>query len=165
MYIKEMAIGPGKSNKFCERWRCPYLVTQRLSEWNYQIQIKPEKEVVVNVSRMEKCHNPPTRKRITRNFVRDTVVKNENRKYTREDAETPCVPGRFILRPLPDEVLRGSAETGMNWANPTIQSITPTCYLVPRPKDRTVTIVNNCQTILGVIFGVLTHELPKWRLR
>jgi hypothetical protein len=62
VYLKEMSVGVGKIKKFRDRWRGPFLITKRLSDWNYQIQIKPSKTVVVNVNRMKKCHNPPTKK-------------------------------------------------------------------------------------------------------
>jgi len=39
------------------------VITRRLSDLNYQIQIKPGKCVVVNVNRLKKCHNPQRRKR------------------------------------------------------------------------------------------------------
>jgi hypothetical protein len=49
VYLKEMTVGVGKSKKFRDRWRGPFLI-KRLSDWNYQIQIKPGKTVVVNVN-------------------------------------------------------------------------------------------------------------------
>jgi transposase InsO family protein len=112
VYIKEMAVRPGKSKKFRDRWRGPYLVTQRLSDWNYQIQIKPGKVVIVNVNHMKKCHNPPARKKITKSLARDTVARNRKEKSTSVDEETSCVPGRYIYRPLLDEVPQNSTETG-----------------------------------------------------
>jgi hypothetical protein len=54
VYLKEMPVGVGKSKKFRDRWRGPFLITKRLSDWNYQIQIKPGTTVVVNVNRMKR---------------------------------------------------------------------------------------------------------------
>ena len=50
VYLIEMAVGIGKSKKFRERWRGPFLVTKTLSYWNYQIKLKPGKMVVVNAN-------------------------------------------------------------------------------------------------------------------
>ena len=58
IYLKEMATGPGKSKKFRGRWRGPFEVIKRLSDWNYQIPMKPGKDVVANVNRMKLCRNP-----------------------------------------------------------------------------------------------------------
>jgi hypothetical protein len=62
VYLKEMSVEVGKRKKFRDRWRGPYLITKRLSDWNYQIQIKPGKTVIVNVNRMKRCNSPPTKK-------------------------------------------------------------------------------------------------------
>jgi hypothetical protein len=48
-----LAIGPGKSKKF-DRWRGPFLITKRLSEWNYQIQLKPGKTFLVNIVHIQR---------------------------------------------------------------------------------------------------------------
>ena len=45
VYLKEMAIGAGKSKKFRDRWRGPYQITKKLSDWNYQIWFKPGKRL------------------------------------------------------------------------------------------------------------------------
>jgi hypothetical protein len=62
VYLKEMAVGVGKSRKFRNRWRGPYLITKRFSDLNYQIQLNPGKHVTVNVNRLKKCHAPPQKK-------------------------------------------------------------------------------------------------------
>jgi hypothetical protein len=62
VYLKEMAVGVGKSRKFRNSWRGPYLLTKRFSDLNYQIQLKPGKHVTVNVNRLKKCHAPPQKK-------------------------------------------------------------------------------------------------------
>jgi hypothetical protein len=49
-YLKEMTVGVGKRKKFRDRWRGPFLITRRLSDRNYQIQLKPGKTVVLNVN-------------------------------------------------------------------------------------------------------------------
>ena len=59
IYLKEMTVGFGKSKKFCNRWRGPYLITRRFYDSNNQIQIKPGKHTTVNVNRMKKCHKLP----------------------------------------------------------------------------------------------------------
>jgi len=43
IYLKEIAVGVGKSMKFHNRWRGPYLIMKRLSDFNYQTQGKPGK--------------------------------------------------------------------------------------------------------------------------
>jgi hypothetical protein len=73
IYLKEMAIGPGKSKKFRGRWRGPFEITKRLSDWNYQIRMKPGKDV--NVNRMKLCRNPPTRKRTTGRLISGSKIK------------------------------------------------------------------------------------------
>jgi hypothetical protein len=62
VYLKEMSVGVGKTKTFRDRWRGPFLITNRLSDWNYQIQLQPGKRVVVNINCMKRCHNPPTKK-------------------------------------------------------------------------------------------------------
>jgi hypothetical protein len=57
-----MAVGVGKSRKFRNPWRGPYLITKRFSDLNYQIQLKPGKHVTVNFNRLKKCHAPPQKK-------------------------------------------------------------------------------------------------------
>jgi hypothetical protein len=82
VYIKEMALGPFKSKKFRDKWRAPYLVTQRISDRSNQIQIKPGKRVVVNVNRMKKCYSLPTRNKVTRYPPQDSVpAKKEQAKH------------------------------------------------------------------------------------
>ena len=56
VYLKEMAVGFGKSKTFRTRWRGPYLITKRFSDLNYQIQIKPGKLVIVNINRLKRCY-------------------------------------------------------------------------------------------------------------
>jgi len=63
IYLKEMTIGVGKSKKFRNKWRGPYLITRRFSDLNYQIQLKPGKFTTVNVNRMKKCQTPRQGKR------------------------------------------------------------------------------------------------------
>jgi len=59
IYLKEMTVGVGKSKKFRNKWRGPYLITSRFSDLNYQIQIKPGKFTTFNVNRMKRCHRLP----------------------------------------------------------------------------------------------------------
>jgi len=56
VYLKEMAVGVGKSKKFRTRWRGPYLITKRLSDLNYQFQIKPCKLAIMNINRLKRCY-------------------------------------------------------------------------------------------------------------
>jgi hypothetical protein len=53
----------GKSKKFRERWRGPFLITKRYTDLNYQIRIKPGKLATVNIKRLKKCHNHPRKKK------------------------------------------------------------------------------------------------------
>jgi hypothetical protein len=89
LYLKEMAIGVGKSKKFCDRWRGRFLITKRLSDWNYQIQLKPDKEVVVSVNRMKKCHSPPSKKRVFQRMVPDPKIVPTGSKSRDDDFEPP----------------------------------------------------------------------------
>jgi hypothetical protein len=79
-----MSVGVGKSKKFRDRWRGPFLITKRLSDWNYQIQLKPGKTVVVNVNRMKRCHNPPKKTRSNR----DTAVSKRMPTGNDQNSET-----------------------------------------------------------------------------
>jgi transposase InsO family protein len=97
IYLKEMAIGPGKSKKFRGRWRGPFEVIKRLSDWNYQIRMKPGKDVVVNVNRMKLCRSSPTRKRTTGRLISGSKIKLTEPKTVEQDIETPPVSGRPII--------------------------------------------------------------------
>jgi hypothetical protein len=89
--LKEMAVGVGKSKKVRNRWRGPYLITKRLSDLNYQIQIKPGKHVTVNVNRLKRCYDPPKR----RKDRQGTVPTTEDEQLTNG---TAVMTNRFIYR-------------------------------------------------------------------
>jgi hypothetical protein len=92
VYLKEMSVGVGKSKKFRDRWRGPFLITKRLLDWNYQIQLKPGKTVVVNVNRMKRCHNPPTKKtRSNRDTAGSKCVPTGNDQNNSETEMTDIV--------------------------------------------------------------------------
>jgi len=79
VYLKEMAIGAGKNKKFRTRCRGQYLVTKRLSDLNYQIQITPGKLAIVNVNRFRKCPDAPKRKKAKKTTA-PTIKETRQRK-------------------------------------------------------------------------------------
>ena len=114
-YLKEMAIGAGKSKKFRSRWRGPYLITRRLSDLNYQIQMKPGKCVVVNVNRLKRCHNPPRRKRDKKENVTNPKREQSADEWDSSDGEPLNLLGQRRLIPssqvrTPDDEDTGTPE-------------------------------------------------------
>jgi hypothetical protein len=98
-YIKEMTIGVGKSKKFRTRWKGPYLITKRLSDLNYQIQLKPGKCVTVNVNRMKKCYTPPRGKRTMKKTVLIAETKQLDDDWSDSDNEPLSLLGRLKIIP------------------------------------------------------------------
>jgi hypothetical protein len=74
--------------------------------------MKPGKEVMVNVNRMERCHSPPKRNKVCSNSMRYTVTSFSEKEYACESTEPPCIPGRPILVSVPHEISQDSGETG-----------------------------------------------------
>jgi len=99
VYLQEMAIGAGKSKKIRNRWRGPYLITRRLSDLIYQIQIKPRKCVVVNVKRLKRCHNPPRRKRDKKENVSNPKRDQSDSEWDSSDDEPLNLLGQRRLIP------------------------------------------------------------------
>jgi hypothetical protein len=92
VYLKEMSVGVGKRKKFRDRWRGPFLITKRLSDWNYQIQLKPGKTLVVNVNRMKRCHTHPTKKtRSNRDTAGSKCMPTGNEQNNSETETTDIV--------------------------------------------------------------------------
>ena len=59
IYLREMTRRKRGCPKFRLRWRGPYEVVKRLSDLNYLIRVKRNKEIVVNVNKMKRCHQKP----------------------------------------------------------------------------------------------------------
>jgi len=76
IYLKEMTVGVGKSKKFRNKWRGPYLITRRFSYLNYQIQIKSGKYTTVNVNPIKKCHKLPGKAKDIKNRASITPERN-----------------------------------------------------------------------------------------
>ena len=90
VYLKEMAIGAGKSKKFRDRWRGPYQITKKLSDWNYKIRFKPGKTIVVNVNQVKRCHDPPIRRRLLTKTTEDqnnVLSDNEPDEYDSDSSD------------------------------------------------------------------------------
>ena len=84
------------------------MITRRLSDLNYQIQIKPGKCVVVNVNRLKRCHNPPKRKRDKKENVPSPKQNQSDIEWDSSDDEPLILLGRRRLIPssqvrTPDE--------------------------------------------------------------
>jgi hypothetical protein len=99
VYLKEMAVGAGKSKMFCTRWRGPYLITKRLSDLNYQIEIKPGKLAIVNINRLKRCYDVPKRKKV-KNATAPTIEENmSNEEWNSSDEEPLHLLGKSKLIP------------------------------------------------------------------
>jgi len=92
VYLKEMAVGPGESKKFRTRLRGPYLITKRLSDLNYQIQITPGKFAIVNINRLKRCHDAPKRKK-----TKKTTVPTIKENTTEEEWDTSDEKHFYLL--------------------------------------------------------------------
>jgi hypothetical protein len=112
VYLKEMAVSAGKSKKFCNCWRWPYLITKRLADLNYQIQIKPGKCVTVNVNRLKKCYDPPKKRKDRKGSVPTPNNEQSADEWDSSDDEPLHLLGRpkFILTSR--DRLQGLENTG-----------------------------------------------------
>jgi hypothetical protein len=75
-------------------WKGPYLITKRLSDLNYQIQLKPGRCVTVNVNRMKKCYTPPRGKRTKKETVPTAETKQLDDDWSDSDDEPLSLLGR-----------------------------------------------------------------------
>jgi hypothetical protein len=82
-----MAVGVGKSKKFHTRWRGPYLITKRLSDLNYQIQIKPGMLAIVNINRLKRCYDAPKQKKAKKATVPTIEKKMSDEEWDSSDEE------------------------------------------------------------------------------
>jgi len=141
VYLKEMTVGVGKSKKFRNRWRGPSLITRRLSDLNYQIQIKPDKRVVVNINRFKRCHDPPKRKRDKKENVPTPKLVQSDDEWDRSDDEPLNLIGRRRLIPSSQVRARDDEDTGTTEENATtesMQNIAPRDDNEQSNKDRQV---------------------------
>jgi hypothetical protein len=100
LYLKEMAVGAGKSKKFRSRWRGPYLIMKRFSDLNYQIQIKPGKHITVNVNRLKRCHGPPRETKPREEVLVDFENECSDEDWSDSDEEPLCLLGRPCQIPV-----------------------------------------------------------------
>jgi len=111
VYLKEMTVGIGKSKKFRNRWRGPYLITRRLSDLNYQIQIKPGKFVLVNINRLKRRHDPPKRERDKKENVPNPKREQSDNEWHNSDNEPLNLIGRRRLIPSSQVRTRDDEDT------------------------------------------------------
>jgi hypothetical protein len=111
VYLKEMAIGAGKSKKFRERWRGPFLIIQRYSDLNYQIRIKPGKIATVNITRLKKCHDPSRSKKDGKRTVPFPERKQTVSEWDNSDDEPLHLLVRPKLIPASDHRLQERVES------------------------------------------------------
>jgi hypothetical protein len=119
VYLKEIIIGVGKSKKFRNRWRVPYLITKRFSDLNYKIQTKPGNCVRVNVNRMKRYYNPPGRKRARKGTVPTTETKQSYDDWS----ETEDEPLYLLERP---KIIPSSRDKSPNFENKGTTDVTVT---------------------------------------
>jgi hypothetical protein len=98
VYLKEMTVVVGKSKKFRNRCRGPYLITKRFSH-ELSNPKKAEKYVTVNVNRMKRCYNPPGRKRARKGTVPTTLTKQSDDDWSESDDEPLYLLGRPKIIP------------------------------------------------------------------
>jgi transposase InsO family protein len=56
VYLREMVRRKRGCPKFRVKWKGPFTVIKRLSDLNYLVKVKRNKEIVVNVNKMKHCH-------------------------------------------------------------------------------------------------------------
>jgi hypothetical protein len=56
VYLRGMVRRKRGCPKFRLKWKGPFTVVKRLSDLNYLVKLKRNKEVVVNVNKMKYCH-------------------------------------------------------------------------------------------------------------
>ena len=157
IYLKEMAVGPGKSKKFRSRWRGPYLITKQFSDLNYQIQIKPGKLVTVNVTRMKWCHDPPRETKPKGKVLVDPQNEHSGGNCSDSDEEPLCLLGR--PRQIPPSQNHEGAEIEVTPTDQEIKSrpVTPTD--MPRQtqvdEERQGEILENPRNLGEYVLGLL----------
>jgi len=119
VYLKEMAIGAGKSKKFRTRWRGPYLITKRLSDLNYQIQITPGKLAIVNVNRLKRCHDAPKRKKAKKTTAPPIKENTTDEEWDTSDEEPLYLLGKRKLIPASESLDHSQSLEEVVTDNPT----------------------------------------------
>ena len=84
---------------FRTRWRGPYLITKRLSDLNYQIQITPGKLAIVNINRLKRCHDAPKRKKAKKATAPTIKENTTEEEWDSSDEEPLFLLGKCKLIP------------------------------------------------------------------
>jgi hypothetical protein len=89
IYLREMVKGRRGCPKFRLRWKGPYEVLRRLSDLNYLVRVTRNKEIVVNVNKMKRCHKSVPMVPPSRGGVATPVVDEEIRHETDAEVISP----------------------------------------------------------------------------
>jgi hypothetical protein len=97
VYLRQMSRVKRGCPKFRLRWRGPYEVILRLSDFNYLVQVLPRKELVVNVNKIKRCcvKISPSQSRIRDISVRDQEG-DKSQDVASDDGTTPPVSYEHI---------------------------------------------------------------------
>jgi hypothetical protein len=154
-----MSIGAGKSKKFCDRWR-GLLITKRFSDWNYKIQLKPGKRVVVNVNRMERCHSPPSKKRAFKGIVAKSECFSAG-SDSDNDGDSPDITVRSQPLPLYNERTLQNPDVGDE--DVTVEATIQLDDTVHDPTWRPVPVIQNRDTSEND--QEIPRDSPRYNLR
>jgi hypothetical protein len=62
VYLRQMTKCKRDCQKFRLKWKGPFEVVKRLSDWNYLVKVTRNKEILVNINKMKRCYwkGPPS---------------------------------------------------------------------------------------------------------
>jgi hypothetical protein len=143
IYLKEMAIEVGKSKKFRDRWRGPFMIT-KYSNWNYQIQLKLGK-IVVNVNRVKRRHNPPSKKGTSKTSVPNSKRLPTGSDFHDDDSDSPGTVVRS--QPLPLSNGRIQEDPDLEDEDVTVDETIELDDTVHDPTWRPVQAIQNRETL------------------
>jgi hypothetical protein len=124
IYLREMVKSKRGASKFRLRWKGPYEVVRRLSDLNYLIKVTGNKEIVVNVNKMKKCHNSVSEAPPLRGGMPTEATERQN---TAREVTSPIpsdhginIDGFLYTQPATtDEEDRGNGEDEAQATDPT----------------------------------------------
>jgi hypothetical protein len=110
VYLREMVRRKRACPKFRVRWKGPFTVIKRLSDLNYLVKVKRNKEIVVNVNKMKLCHQKTSclpsrqsnelRKEVDKSNEERRLPTFNNQDVDNEDRNNECSLSRFVETPV-----------------------------------------------------------------
>jgi hypothetical protein len=93
VYLRQMIKRKRDCQKFRLRWKGPFEVVKRLSDWNYLVKVARNKNIVVNINKMKRCYRkvPPSPTAPT-DIPTSASEENGGQEATDEERVTSPIP-------------------------------------------------------------------------